>query len=64
MSRIFKKENVILRTDSDSKAKELQVRGFKEIKESELAKNVAARAKKKEDGKKGEKDTDKKEGAK
>ena len=50
--RIFRKNNVILRAESERKAKELIARGFKEIKEEDLKKGKKQKAAKKEETKK------------
>lgn len=48
--RIFRKNNVILRAETEQKAKELIERGFTEIKEDDLKKEK--KQKKKKDDKK------------
>jgi len=50
--RIFRKNNVILRTESERKAKELIERGFTEIKEEDLKKGKKQKTVKKEEAKK------------
>ena len=53
--RIFRKNNVILRTETERKAKELIARGFKETKEDDLKKRKKQKATKKEEVKKDDK---------
>jgi len=53
--RIFRKNNVILRTETERKAKELIERGFTEIKEEDLAKEKKRKTTKKEETKKNDK---------
>lgn len=53
--RIFRKNNVILRAETEQKAKELIERGFKEIKEDDLKKGKKKKATKKEEAKKDDK---------
>lgn len=53
--RIFRKNNVILRAETEQKAKELIARGFKEIKEEDLTKGKKRKATKKEETKKDDK---------
>ena len=53
--RIFRKNNVILRTETERKANELIARGFKEIKEEDLKKGKKQKATKKEETKKDDK---------
>lgn len=50
--RIFRKNNVILRTETERKANELIARGFTEIKEDDLKKE---KKQKKEEAKKDDK---------
>ena len=50
--RIFRKNNVILRAETERKANELIARGFKEIKEEDLKKGKKQKATKKEETKK------------
>ena len=50
--RIFRKNNVILRAETEQKAKELIARGFKEIKEEDLKKGKKQKTVKKEEAKK------------
>ena len=53
--RIFRKNNVILRAETERKAKELIARGFKEIKEEDLKKGKKQKVTKKEEAKKDDK---------
>lgn len=53
--RTFRKNNVILRTETERKANELIARGFKEIKEDDLKKEKKQKATKKEETKKDDK---------
>ena len=50
--RIFRKNNVILRAETEQKAKELIERGFAEIKEEDLRKGKKQKTVKKEEAKK------------
>ena len=50
--RIFRKNNVILRAETERKAKELIERGFTEIKEEDLKKGKKQKTVKKEEAKK------------
>ena len=50
--RIFRKNNVILRAETEQKAKELIERGFIEIKEEDLKKGKKQKTVKKEEAKK------------
>jgi len=50
--RIFRKNNVILRAETDRKAKKLIARGFKEIKEDDLKKEKKQKSTKKKEAKK------------
>ena len=49
--RIFRKNNVILRAETERKAKELIERGFSEIKEEDLTKGKKKKVTKKDDKK-------------
>lgn len=50
--RIFRKNNVILRAETERKANELIERGFTEIKEDDLKKEKKQKATKKKEAKK------------
>lgn len=52
--RIFRKNNVILRAETERKANELIERGFTEIKEDDLKKEKKQKATKKKEAKKGD----------
>mgnify|MGYP001217427656 FL=1 len=53
--RIFRKNNVILRAETERKANELIERGFTEIKEDDLKKEKKQKATKKKEAKKDDK---------